>query len=139
MKAPGMHSSGPRPKSHCGSPTTTSSPTFAGVTQFRCAVPAEESPLGWQWTPSCCAFGFPPAVLPLLKMTSRSPFGSATEYDPWSKSQSLGFRPGSKKSPKKQSPGALPLISSGVDQVRAPSVDIEPKIGEAQKFSSPFG
>src|SRR3954466_6261367 len=72
-------------------------------------------------------------------MTWRSPFGSATEYEPWSKSQSLGLRPGSKKSPKKQRPGAVPLISSGVDHDWPPSVDMEPKMGDEQKFSSPVG
>src|ERR1051325_11014641 len=138
MNAPGMHSSGPRPKSHCGSPTTTSSPTFLRGAQLKCAVPAVEEPVGWQWTPRICAFGFPAGVLPLLKTTERSPFGSATEYEPWSKSQSFGAPP-LKKSPKKQSCGLLPLISSGVDQVWPPSVDIEPKIGDLQKFSSPFG
>src|ERR687887_501220 len=53
MNAPGMHSSGPRPKSHCGSPVATSLPTSVGGAQFRCAVPAGELPVGWQWTPSC--------------------------------------------------------------------------------------
>src|SRR5215475_10123855 len=138
MKAPGMHSSGPRPKLHCGSPTTTSSPTLAGVSQLKCAVPAEDEPVGWQCTPRICPFGLPAGVLPLLKTTCRSPFGNATEYEPWSKLQSFGAPP-LKKSPKKQRLGLLPLISSGVDQVRPPSVDIEPKIGDAQKFSSPFG
>src|SRR5437763_16749895 len=133
-----MHSSGPRPKLHSGSPTSTSSPTFVGVRQLKCPVPADDDPVGWQWTPSCCAFGFPAAVLPLLKITCRSPFGNATEYEPWSKLQSFGAPPW-KKSPKKQSPGAFPLIFSGVDQVRPPSVDIEPKIGDSQKFSSPVG
>ena len=69
---------------------------------------------------------------------SVTPFGNATEYEPWSKLQSFGAPPW-KKSPKKQSPGAFPLIFSGVDQVRPPSVDIEPKIGDSQKFSSPVG
>src|SRR5436190_5152761 len=133
-----MHSSGPRPKSHCGSPMMKSSPTFTGVTQLRCAVPAGDDPVGWQCTPSCCAFGLLGAVLPLLKITSRSPFGSATGDEPWSKLQSFGAPP-LKKSPKKQSPGALPLIFSGVDQVWPPSVDIEPKIGDAQNCSLPSG
>src|SRR5436190_15816362 len=125
-----MHSSGPRPKSHCGSPTMMSSPTLAGSTQLRCAVPAAEFPVGWQWTPSCCPFGFPAGVFPLLKMTSRSPFGSATEYEPWSKSHLCGDSDGSKKFPKKHSVSDVPLMSSGVDQCRPPSVDIEPKIGD---------
>src|SRR5437899_2878738 len=126
MNAPGTHSSGPRPKLHSGSPAITSSPTLAGATHFRCAVPADELPLGLQCTPSCCAFGFPAAVFPLLKITSRSPFGSATEYEPWSKSQACGSLDGSKKLPKKQRVSLAPLISSGVDQVRPWSVDIEP-------------
>jgi hypothetical protein len=52
--------------------------------------------------------------------------------------QSFGSPPW-KTSPKKQSPGALPLIFSGVDHVRPPSLDIEPEIGDSQKFSSPLG
>ena len=133
-----MHSSGPRPKLHCGSPISTSAPTRVGVMQLKCAVPAGDDPLGWQWTPSCWAFGFPAAVLPLLKITSTSPFGSATGDEPWSKLQSFGAPP-LKKSPKKQRPGALPLISSGVDQVWPPSVDIDPKIGDEQNCSLPSG
>src|SRR5438067_1111773 len=45
MYAPGMHSSGPRPKSHCGSPAMMSSPTFAGAAQCRCADPSTELPV----------------------------------------------------------------------------------------------
>src|SRR5690348_15978379 len=85
-----------------------------------------------------CAFGLPDGVFPLLNTTDRSPFGRATEYEPWSRLQSFGAPP-LKKFPKKHRLGLLPLIFSGVDQVRPPSVDIEPKIGEAQKFSSPVG
>src|SRR5262249_13070725 len=125
-------------KLHCGSPTTTSSPTLAGGSQLKWAVPAEDEPVGGQWTPRICAFGLPAAVFPLLKTTCRSPFGSATEYEPWSKVQAFGAPP-LQKSPKKQRLGLLPLIFSGVDHVRPPSVDIEPKIGDSQKFSSPFG
>src|SRR5919197_1504286 len=136
MNAPGMHSSGPRPKLHSGSPTITSLPTFAGAAQLRCAVPFAELPLGWQWTPSCCAFGFPAAVFPLLKITSRSPFGSGIESEPWSKLHAFGFVPGWKKLPKKQSELLTPLISSGVDQWTPPSVDMEPKIGDWQYRSS---
>src|SRR5439155_9180580 len=132
MKAPGMHSSGPRPKLQSGSPVMMSSPTFAGDAQFRCAVPAEELPAGLQCTLSCCPFGFPAGVFPLLKITSRSPFGSATEYEPWSKLHLCGLKLGLKKLPKKQRASAVPLISSGVDQVTAWSVDIEPKIGDSQ-------
>jgi hypothetical protein len=36
----------PRPKSHVGSPTMTSSPTLTGVPQFMFAVPAGELPVG---------------------------------------------------------------------------------------------
>src|SRR5579884_745903 len=133
MYAPGMHSSGPRPKSHCGSPAVMSSPTFTGCPQFMVAVPAGELPLGWQTTASCCAFGFPAGVLPLLNATTRSPFGSTTGLEPWSKLQSFAFAGFCvKKSPKLQRPGALPLISCGVDQVWPWSVDIEPKIGDSQ-------
>src|SRR4051794_16430492 len=132
MYGPGMHSSGPRPKSHCGSPVTTSSPTFAGEARFRCAVPAGELPVGWQCTPSCWAFGFVAAVLPLLKMTSRSPFGSTFGSEPWSKLHACGLCVGSKKLPKKQRVSEVPLISSGVEKCCPLSVDIEPKIGDEQ-------
>ena len=71
-------------------------------------------------------------MLPLLKMTSRSPFGSTVGSEPWSKLHACGFCVGSNKFPKKQSASDVPLISSGVDQCRAPSVDIEPKIGDRQ-------
>src|SRR5919201_7057676 len=127
-----MHSSGPRPKSHCGSPRITSSPTFAGSAQLRCAVPVTELPVGWQWTPSCWAFGLPAPVLPLLKITWRSPFGSTTGSEPWSKLHECGFSDGLKKLPKKHRASAVPLISSGVDQWTPWSVDIEPKIGDSQ-------
>src|SRR5437762_3457011 len=116
MNAPGMHSSGPRPKLHCGSFWITSSPTFAGDTQLKCAVPFVELPLGLQWTPSCCPFGLPAGVLPLLKMTSTSPFGSTTGSEPWSKLHrcaSVGLLV--KKLPKKHNVSDEPLISSGVD------------------------
>src|SRR5919202_985606 len=139
MYGPGTHSSGPRPKSQSGSPTITSLPTNDGSRQFRCAVPAAELPVGWQWTPSSCPFGFPAAVLPLLKTTCRSPFGSTTGSEPWSKLQECGFAVGSKKFPKKHSVSDVPLTSSGVDQWRPPSVDIEPKIGDWQYRSSAPG
>jgi hypothetical protein len=86
-----------------------------------------------QCTASCCPFGFPAGVLPLLKATSRAPFGSATEYEPWSKLHLCGSSPGVKALPKKQSVGLEPLISSGVDHVSPWSVDIEPKIGDSEK------
>src|ERR671935_1554850 len=105
MNGPGTHSSGPRPKLQSGSPLMMSSPTFTGGAQFRCAVPLVELPDGEQCTPSCCAFGFPAGVLPLLKITSRSPFGSVTEYDPWSKLHLFGFSAGLKRFPKKQCVG----------------------------------
>src|SRR5690242_2657906 len=126
MNGPGMHSSGPRPKSHVGSPTTTSSPTFDGAAQLKCAVPAVELPLGEQCTPSCCALGLPAAVLPLLKITCTSPFGITTGSEPWSRSQAFGLSEGSKKLPNEQSVALVPLIASGVDQVTPWSVDIEP-------------
>src|SRR3954447_3201887 len=132
MNGPGMHSSGPRPKSHCGSPAEASSPTFAGAAQFRCAVPAGGLPVGRQWTPSCWAFGFVAEVLPLLKMTSRSPFGSTFGSEPWSKLHECTPCVGSKKLPKKQSVSELPLISSGVEKCCPLSVDIDPKIGDEQ-------
>ena len=103
-----------------------SSPTFAGAAQFRWAVPADELPVGEQCTPSCCAFGFPAGVLPLLKITSRLPSSSATGFEPWSKLHLCGSSPGVKTLPKKQSVGLEPLISSGVDQLRPWSVDIDP-------------
>src|SRR5256885_8146929 len=108
----------------CGSPTSMSSPTWVGVPQFRCAVPSGELPLGWQWTASCWALGLVKAVLPLLKTTTRSPFGSTFGSDPWSKSQAPAWGMG-------QSVKLLPLIAAGVDQVRPWSVDMEPYIGEA--------
>src|SRR3954463_10258751 len=51
MNGPGMHSSGPRPKSHSGSPTTTSSPTLTRGAPLKCAVPAGGAPPGGQWPP----------------------------------------------------------------------------------------
>src|ERR671936_1955340 len=135
MNGPGTHSSGPRPKLQVGSPAAMSSPTLTGEAQFRCAVPADELPDGLQFTPSCCPLIV--GVFALLKMTSRWPFGCATEYEPWSKLQSFAFAGlPVKKSPNWQSPGAAPLISSGVDQVRPWSVDIEPKIGDSQKVGA---
>src|SRR3954452_22159174 len=125
-----MHSSGPRPKSHCGSPAMMSSPTLLGAAQFRCAVPVTELPVGLQCTASCWPFGLPAGVLPLLKMTSRSPFGSTTGSDPWSKSHLCSDSVGSSAFPKKQSASDEPLMSSGVDQWMPWSVDIEPKIGD---------
>src|SRR5438876_573989 len=118
-----MHSSGPRPKSHCGSPAMTSSPTFVGLPQFRCAVPLVELPLGWQRTLS--VWFTRPGVLPLLNTTARSPFGSGAGSDPWSKLHEFGFSWLLNAFPRVQS-GDVPLICSGGDHVRAPSVDIEP-------------
>src|SRR5712691_4284053 len=132
MNAPGMHSSGPRPKSHRGSPTMMSSPTFTGAPQFKCAVPFVDLPLGLQTTASCWPFGLFAAVLPLLNGTTSFPFGSTTGSEPWLKLHLCSSSLGSKKFPKKQSVGELPLISSGADHVLAPSVDIEPKIGDWQ-------
>jgi len=43
MNGPGTHSSGPRPKSQCGSPTMTSFPTLLGDAQFRCARPCRRA------------------------------------------------------------------------------------------------
>jgi hypothetical protein len=103
-----------------------SSPTFAGGPQLSAAVPSVELPVGLQCTASCCAFGLFAGVFPLLKITTRSPFGSATGSDPWLKSHAFGSRFGSKMLPKKQSVGLVPLISTGFDHVRAPSVDIDP-------------
>src|SRR5215471_3961571 len=121
-----MHSSGPRPKLHSGSPTSMSSPTLLGAPQFRCAVAFVELPDGWHTTASCWPFGFPAGVLPLLYVTTRSPFGMTTGSEPWSRLQACGSSDGSNTLPKKHSELELPLICSGVDQVRAPSVDIEP-------------
>src|SRR3954464_28111 len=131
MNGPGMHSSGPRPKSHSGSPAALSSPTSTGAAQLKWAVPADELPLGEQCTPS--VWLVVDGVLPLLNTTSRSPFGKATEYEPWSKLQSFAFAGlPVNTSPNWQRPGAAPRISSGVDQVRPWSVDIVPKIGDSQ-------
>src|SRR3954469_9247488 len=132
MNGPGMHSSGPRPKSQAGSPWMMSSPTFDGAAQLRCAVPAVELPPGAQCTPSCWAFGLSGGVLPLLKITSRSPSGSTTGSEPWSKLHACSLWRGSRALPKKHSVSLVPLISSGVDHVTPWSVDIEPKIGESQ-------
>src|SRR5690348_13512008 len=126
MKAPGMHSSGPRPKLHCDSPTVTSSPTLTGLPQ--CRLP----PPGWQVTASCWLFGLVGAVLPLLNTTSRLPSGRTIGSEPWSKSQSLALRVLSKKLPAKQRADDRPLISSGLDQVTAWSVDMEPKMADEQ-------
>src|SRR5919108_445807 len=130
MNAPGMHSSGPRPKSQRGSFAMMSSPTFDGDPQFRLAAAAAASvpvePLGLHTTASCCAFGFPAGVLPLLNGTTSLPFGRTTGSEPWLKLQSCSPSRGSKKLPKKQRVGELPLISSGRDHLRPPFVDIEP-------------
>src|SRR4051794_41731847 len=128
MNGPGTHSSGPRPKSQAGSPTTRSSPTFDGAAQLKCAVPAVELPLGEQCTPSCWAFGLPAGVLPLLKITCTSPLGRTTGSEPWSRSQAFGLSVGSKKFPNEQSVALVPLIGSGVDHVTPGSVDIDPQI-----------
>src|SRR3954453_9617290 len=122
-----MHSSGPRPKSHCGSPTITSAPTKLGLPQFSCAVPAVELPVGEQCTASCWPLGFPAGVLPLLNTTTSEPSGRTTGSDPWLKSHWCSLCVGSNTFPKKHSVGETPLISSGVENVWAPSVDIEPK------------
>src|SRR5262249_12679094 len=126
MKAPGMHASGPRPKSHLGLPTITSSPTLAGLAQLRWPPP------GWQVTASCWSFGLVGAVLLLWNTTSRLPSGRTIGSEPWSKSQSLTFRVLSKKLPAKQRADDRPLISSGLDQVTAWSVDMEPKMADEQ-------
>src|ERR1700730_4084002 len=123
---PGTHSSGPRPKSHSGPPLVTSLPTLTGAPQFRCAVPAGELPVGWQWTASCCEFTVETGVLALLKTTDRSPFGSVIGSEPWSLLQAWGSCVGSNWLPRTHSVGEMPLISSGVDQVLAWSVDMEP-------------
>src|SRR3954454_13837440 len=129
MNGPGMHSSGPRPKSHAGSPATMSSPTLTAGRDLTCELASVDSPVGEQRTARCWALGLPAGVLPLLKTTDRSPLGSTTGSDPWSKLQSCSSA-GSplKKLPKKHSVGELPLISSGVDHVTPWSVDIDPKI-----------
>src|SRR5713101_7102026 len=120
MKAPGMHSSGPRPKLQSGSPTMTSSAALTGVDQV--APPSLET------TASCWLLGLVGAVLPLVKTTTMSPFGRTTGSEPWSKSHALADCVLSKKLPKKQSPGATPLISRGLDHVTAWSVEREKKI-----------
>src|SRR4029450_4088665 len=129
---PGMPSSGPRPKSHTGSLTITSSPTLVGAAQLRWAVPAAESPVGEQVTASCWRLGLSRAVLALLNGTTRSPLGSTVGSEPWLLLHSAAGRDGSKKLPVKHSRGLAPLISSGVDQVNPWSVDIEPKMGDRQ-------
>ena len=65
-------------------------------------------------------------VLPLLKTTERSPFGSAIGSDPWSKLHACSPAVGSKKFPKMHRFGLTPLITSGRDHVRAWLVDIDP-------------
>src|SRR3984893_18975799 len=99
---PGMHSSGPRPKLQVGSPTVMSSPTLVGLLQPRCAVPAGELPVGRQCTASCCELGSPAGVLPLLKMTARSPLGSVIGSEPWSELHECGSSFGFNWLPKKQ-------------------------------------
>src|SRR5438445_67321 len=124
MNAPGMHSSGPRPKLHSGSPRISSLPTIAGFAQLRCAVPAGELPAGWQSTPSW--WFVVDGVFPLLKTTNRSPLGSTAGSEPWSKLHALGDAFAPKNCANWQNASDWPLISSGVDHVRAWSVDIEP-------------
>src|SRR5262245_37374953 len=126
-----MHSSGPRPKSHCGSPAKTSAPTRLGAPQLKRAVPAEELPDGRQVTLSCWKFGSVGPVFWLKNATANRPSGSTTGSEPWSRLHALAGCDGSKKSPKKQR-GLFPLISSGVDHVKPWSVDIEPKIADEQ-------
>src|SRR5436853_443178 len=72
MNGPGTHSSGPRPKSHVGSPAMTSSPTLEGDAQLKCAVPLVELPDGAQWTPSCWPLGFPAGLLSSTTMNRLS-------------------------------------------------------------------
>src|SRR5215216_1381512 len=103
-----------------------SSPTFVGAPHFKWAVPFVESPVGWQTTPSCWPLGLPAGVLPLLKITTRSPLGMVMGSEPWLKSHALGERRLSKKLPKKHNDDDEPLISSGVDHVRPWLVDMEP-------------
>src|SRR5712664_27183 len=98
IHGPGMHSSGPRPKSHCGSPTAMSLPTLIGDPQFNFAVPAGELPVGWHTRPSCCPFKVL-ATLPLLKITTRSPFGMGMGSEPWSLLHLFGASVGSKSLP----------------------------------------
>src|SRR5438309_6634261 len=101
----------------------TSAPTWMGPPQLRCALPADELPIGRQCTASCWALGLLARVFPLLKGTSRSPLGSAIGSDPWSK---LHGAPGVSNAGGPKQTGAEPLISTGVDHVTPWSVDIEP-------------
>src|SRR3954471_4801607 len=117
MNAPGMHCSGPRPKSHSGAGEAISSPTLDGLLQVL--------PPSVDTTASCWAFGLPSGVLPLLKITAIVPSGSTIGSEPWSLLQACSSLLGSKKLPKKHTSGLLPLISWGFDQVLAWSVDFE--------------
>ena len=59
IHTPGMHCSGPRPKSHCGSPDQDVVADLRRRPQPRLAVPAAESPDGWQTIASCWPFALP--------------------------------------------------------------------------------
>src|SRR2546430_6936668 len=107
-----------RPKLQVGAPASTSSPRNVGGLQFRWAVPATELPVGWQRTDSCWLSIV--GVLPLLKATTRSPFGSAMGSEPWSKLHAVASAGlWVKKSPNWHSCAFAPLICSGADHVRA--------------------
>src|SRR5712691_6324768 len=106
-----------RPKLQVGAPTSTSGLMRVGGEQFRCAVPVAEFPAGLQWTASCWLSTS--GVLPLLKTTSRSPFGRTIGSEPWSKLHAVASAAGLKKLPNWQICAFAPLISSGFDQVRA--------------------
>src|ERR1051326_21884 len=70
--------------------------------------------------------------------TSKCPLGVTCVSEPPSRSHALASRDGSKRLPKEHN-GDDPLISSGVDQVTAWSVDIDPKIAFEQNCSVPSG
>src|SRR3954453_14075411 len=135
MKAPGMHCSGPRPKSHPGAFVSTSSETFCGCPQVRCAEPSGELPAGWQLRARISAFR--PGVFWLMKLTARSPLGCTTRSECPSRLHDPGSRSGLNALPSPQTDPLMPLICSGVDQVNPWSVDIEPQIGDSQ-YSSWF-
>src|SRR5258708_5454282 len=136
MNEPGMHSSGPRPKSQSGMPVVMSSPTLAGLAQLRWAVPISEFPLGLQVTESCWLSAV--VVLPLLKTATSFPLGRTVGSEPWSRSHVLKVREGSKKLPNEHR-GDDPLISSGLDHVTAWSVDMVPQMAFEQNWSVPLG
>src|SRR5690349_23677991 len=71
----------------------------------------------------------------LMNVTARSPLGRTTGSECPSRLQAPGSCVGLNTLPRLQTAALVPLTTSGVDQVKPWSVDIEPQIGESQNWS----